>query len=322
MKDFKTRIKNLIKQILLFFPFAGSRIRHYDLLKREIADIRRRCGFDPGHYYSPIPNLEEIEKDANRIFRKEIPLDINLDAAKQFESLVAISNFFDSYPYLHDSDVQGLRYTKKDSLYRYSDAVFLYGMLRLIRPQRIIEVGSGHSSAIMLDMNDLFLDGDTRFTFVEPYPEERLLKILKNKDKSRVRVIPSRVQDVSLKTFEALEANDFLFIDSTHVCKTGSDLNYLLFEVIPRLKTGVFIHFHDIFYPFEMPRDWVVKNHWFWNENYLLRAFLMNNSAYEIFLFNSYLIETNRDWFEKNMPECLRGSDGTGSIWLRKLAAK
>ena len=93
------------------------------------------------------------------------------------------------------------------------------------------------------------------------------------------------VQNVKLIEFEKLEPNDLLFIDSSHISKIGSDLNYLLFEVLPSLKPGVIIHFHDILYPFEYPYEWIEKGI-YWNEAYLLKAFLMHNKNYEILLFN------------------------------------
>ena len=88
--------------------------------------------------------------------------------------------------------------------------------------------------------------------------------------------------------------------------------------MLPSLQKGVFIHFHDIFYPFEMPKYWILKNRWFWNENYLLHAFLMNNNKYEIIAFNTYLQRIKADWFKKEMPECLLVAEDTGSIWIRK----
>ena len=96
------------------------------------------------------------------------------------------------------------------------------------------------------------------------------------------------MQDVPLEIFASLKENDILFVDSTHVCKTGSDLNYLFFQILPLINKGVIIHFHDVFNSFEYPREWVLggRN---WNENYLLRAFLMYNDAFKILLFNEYL---------------------------------
>jgi len=192
-------------------------------------------------------------------------------------------------------------------------------MMRHFKPQRIIEIGSGHSSAIMLDTNEHFFDNKIHCTFIEPFPEERLMQILRESDKLSHQIIKEKVQSVKLEVFQMLNKNDILFIDSTHVSKIGSDVNHLLFEVLPSLKPGVLVHFHDIFYPFELPKHWVLESRYFWNENYILRAFLMNNEKYEIIIFNTYLQKIKPDWFKKEMPECTEKSEGTGSIWLRKL---
>ena len=130
----------------------------------------------------------------------------------------------------------------------------------------------------------------------------------------RSKIIEKKVQEVALDFFRELEKGDILFIDSSHVSKCGSDLNYLLFNVLPILNKGVFIHFHDIFFPFEYPKEWVIggRN---WNENYLIRAFLMNNKNYEICLFSHYLHIHHPDIFQ-NMP--LAKKDFGGSLWLEK----
>src|SRR6185295_14291779 len=118
---------------------------------------------------------------------------------------------------------------------------------------------------------------------IEPYPD-LVKRLLRPDDFDRVQFIRSLVQDVPLKIFDVLEANDILFIDSSHVCKVGSDVYHELFRILPRLRPGVIIHFHDIFWPFEYPEDWLREGR-AWNELYLMRAFLQHNEAYEILLF-------------------------------------
>jgi hypothetical protein len=119
---------------------------------------------------------------------------------------------------------------------------------------------------------------------------------------------------VNLEIFKQLDRNDILFIDSTHVSKTGSDVNFILFEILPLLKSGVLIHFHDISYPFEYPKDWVFggRN---WNENYLLRAFLMYNNDFKIYLFTHFLHLYYREAFEE-MPLSFKNIGG--SLWIEK----
>jgi hypothetical protein len=209
---------------------------------------------------------------------------------------------------------EGLRYYFENPAYSYSDAILLHCMIRFLKPKRIIEVGSGFSSCMILDTNELFFAGSIVTTFIEPYPE-LLLSLIKDKDKSKIKTIPSRLQEVDLGEFEALQANDILFIDSTHVSKINSDVNCIFFDILPRLSSGVHVHFHDIFFPFEYPKDWVYEGR-AWNEAYLLRAFLQYNSAFRVVLMNTFMEYFNESFFQQKMPLCLRNTGG--SIWIRK----
>ena len=191
--------------------------------------------------------------------------------------------------------------------------MFLYAMLRQMRPRKVFEVGSGHSSCLMLDTNDLFLGGITAFTFIDPNPES-LLSLLGNGDEDRVRIIPRRIQEIPLETFAELNLGDILFVDSSHVSKVGSDVNYIFFEVLPSLKSGVYVHIHDIHYPFEYPREWVYAGR-AWNEAYLLRAFLQFNNSFQIILFNALVSRLCEAELRKRFPTTL---DRTGGIWLLK----
>jgi predicted O-methyltransferase YrrM len=186
-------------------------------------------------------------------------------------------------------------------------------MMRHFRPTRIVEVGSGYSSALMLDVNDRWFGKEIAMTFIEPYPD-RVLSILRPGDHANTTLLTTQVQDVDLSVFNQLEPGDFLFIDSSHVSKAGSDVNFLIFEVLPTLKPGVIVHFHDIYWPFEYPREWAQEGR-AWNENYILRAFLAYNTRFEIVLFNNWLATTQADVARSRMPGW--SVDGTGSLWLR-----
>jgi hypothetical protein len=214
-----------------------------------------------------------------------------------------------------DNKRNQLRYFFINPAYSYSDAIILYSVLRHTQPKRVIEVGSGYSSCVTLDVNELFFDNKIECTFIEPYPE-LLLNLIKEQDKQFIKIIPEKLQDVDPAIFASLEENDVLFIDSTHVSKVNSDVNYAIFNILPSLKRGVYIHFHDIFYPFEYPRQWIYEGR-AWNETYLLHAFLQYNSAFEIFFFNTFLEHYKEELFAKDMPLCLQNRGG--SIWLRKI---
>jgi len=270
--------------------------------------------YEEGHYYSPYPLIEEVKERERELFdRTEQTLQgINLNATEQISLLHSISSYFDEFPYLEKSLFSNLRYNSNNTYFGLTDAICLFGIIRKYSPKRIIEVGSGYSSAMMLDINSIF-DKNIKFTFIEPYPE-RLLSLL-HSESDHNGIIAEKVQNVDLTIFDELEAGDILFIDSSHVSKIGSDVNKLIFEVLPRLNKGVIIHFHDIFYPFESLADWVYEGR-AWNETYMLRAFLQYNESFKIKLWSHYLSVHHFEEFRRLLPQGIE--PGGGSIWIEK----
>lgn len=312
-------MNKLLKGIAHFFPSLSSSspvdAENTDAALKDAYHLYPQC-VPPGHFYSPIPSPSEIKQDEQRIFQTPPSLPgIDLNEAEQLRLFHRFKEFYSDMPFKAES-TDGLRYYFENANYGYSDAICLYSMMRHSGPKRIIEIGSGHSSCVMLDTSELFFDSSINFTFVDPNPY--LLKsLLKEGDLEKIRLVPARVQDTDPAIFSSLAENDILFIDSTHVSKVGSDVNHLLFEVLPRLKSGVFVHFHDIFYPFEYPKQWIFELGIYWNENYLLRAFLQYNTAFSIVFFNTYLEHFYREQFAESMPLCLKNPGG--SLWIRKL---
>ncbi len=220
----------------------------------------------------------------------------------------------------------GFRYWWKNEFYLLPDALVLAGLMQKFRPARIVEVGSGFSSAVMLDVRERALNtGSTNachLTFVEPFPSERLNGLLRPADRATAEVLETTVQRAPMAIFDRLEANDVLFIDSSHVSKIGSDVNHLFFNVLPRLKPGVLVHVHDVFTNFEYPRHWLEAGRR-WNEAYLLRSFLQFNSAFELLIFNNYLGVHEHARFaralglnEQSPPA--RPEDLGAGLWMRK----
>ncbi len=198
-------------------------------------------------------------------------------------------------------------------------------MMRHLAPRRIIEVGSGWSSALMLDVNRIFFERRIHLEFIEPHPE-RLLALLGESGVGTAGVGAGKVehvlhrqpvQEVPLQTFAQLQANDILFIDSSHVSKVGSDVNRLVFEVLPSLSPGVYVHFHDVFAGFEYKKNWIYGGTNL-NESYLLRAFLQYNDAFEIVVFNSFLETFHPQALAAALPLAMK-KGWSGSLWLRKL---
>jgi hypothetical protein len=266
-----------------------------------------------GHFYSPIPDLAEIAARDVAIFRpadSDLP-GIKLNVDSQLNLVKQLKGNYGSVPFT-PSPSSANRYFYENPAYSYSDAIFFHLMIRAYKPRRIVEIGSGYSSAVALDTNEMFLGGKCSMTFIEPYPD--LLRSLMRPEDAIHRILELPVQDVPLDIFDELDHGDILFIDSTHVSKIGSDVNFIYFEILPRLKPGVLVHIHDVFINFEYPREWVEEGR-VWNEQYLLRAFLSFNSRYKILLMNTLVEDLYEDWFQENMPLCLvnRG----GSIWLK-----
>lgn len=300
---------NILKSILNKLPY----VRGLYWSSKRYSD--NAC-FPPGHFYSTIPNLNELKKHQDEIWRglkTDNVKGMDLNTTKQLELAEQISRYYNELPFSEELSTE-LRYSFNNSFYSYTDGICLYGMMRYLKPQSVIEVGSGHSSALMLDVNDLFLSKSIAFTFIEPHPN-RLRSLFKSSDKESITILEKRVQDVDLEHFKTLKENDILFIDSTHVSKCGSDVNHILFDVLPVLKKGVYIHFHDVFFPFEYPKEWVFKGY-NWNENYMLRSFLMYNDSYEIKLFSHYLHIHHPNAYQ-NMPLAYKNEGG--NLWLKKV---
>lgn len=265
-----------------------------------------------GHFYSPVPRREEAAAALDRIDRSTLPAGITIDDVQMVRLWRALVPIMQTIPFGDVKGDGGFRYHFVNDMYSYGDASVYYAITSHFAPKRIIEIGSGYSSALALDMRELF-SRDTDLTFIEPYPRT-LNELLSNDDRECVTVLEKKVQDVPLSLFETLQENDILFIDSSHVAKTGSDVCFEIFEILPRLNPGVIIHFHDCFWPFEYPRAWAVDQNRAWNELYFLRAFLMYNPAFCILFFNHY--------FALRHPNRIAGTlvskNPGGGLWLRK----
>ena len=304
--------------LMIINKFISRQIRSLFKRTEEGKAIYENSWQLAGHFYSPVPSKEELKSDNIRLYPEQVQtsihgIDLNID------SQLDLVKIFDSHqaenPLFQKPNIP-MRYHAPNEMFSLSDANVLYSMLRHFKPLKVIEIGSGYSSALILDIKELFLNNNLQTTFVDPFPE-RLIGLLRPEDKTSVTIIPKRMQDIPLSSFDSLENGDFLFIDSTHVCKTGSDVCYLLFDVLPRLKSGVFIHIHDIFFPFEYPKQWTLVEGRGWNEIYVLRAFLTNNTKYEIIFFSSCLACLHPvKVFEE--VRLLSPEDHGQSIWIRK----
>lgn len=262
------------------------------------------------HYESPYPDIREIHQKEKKLFdaEKEV-LDIDFNTGRQLELLNQMKRIeMPGWP-AEKSAGGSYRYYYNNLWFSKGCADALYYMMRILKPQNIIEVGSGYSTAAMLDINEKFMGHRVSIRSIEPNAE-RLKSLVREADD--IEILEKNLQEVPVTFFEKLRENDILFIDSSHVSKFNSDVNYILFEILPRLRSGIYIHFHDIFYPFIYPKKWVYEGRAY-NEAYMLRAFLMNSKKYSIQLFGSMLMHTNKERIPDHLQEC-----GEGSLWIKK----
>jgi predicted O-methyltransferase YrrM len=183
--------------------------------------------------------------------------------------------------------------------YGYVEAQALHAVIRYFRPGQIIEVGSGVSSSCILkaaSMNDRESGLVSNVTCVEPYPSEWI------RTQPLIRLIQKEVQDVPVEEFSRLRSGDLLFIDSTHTVRPDGDVNYLVLEVLPRLRSGVIIHFHDIYLPYDYQRD-LLTSIFQWCETSLVRAFLVNNNSTDVLFCMSHLHYDRRECLKEVFPE-------------------
>jgi hypothetical protein len=259
------------------------------------------------HFYSPLPVLSEL---SDHIWEKEWSQGIDWNEDLGLELLEHLIKY--SFEYNHLTNSHQFDIGDKKS-FNHLDSALYYTIIRHFKPMRIIEVGAGHSTQIA----SLACSKNTfgKIIAIEPYPRE----FLKDGSLQAFSLIQKPVQEISVDVFKQLDANDILFIDSSHVSKIGSDVNYLYLEVLPQLKNGVLVHLHDIFLPFEVPRRWIEELDLFWNEQYLLHAFLIGNRDFEVLIGNNYMLNNHPRKIARLFDQNEK-SDGLAgvSFWMRR----
>jgi predicted O-methyltransferase YrrM len=271
-------------------------------------------------FYSPIVDRAEVRDRATSVWssRAQSPTDMpGLDFRPDHQAgLLAgpMGRYMRECRFTAEAPADGsTSYYVNNGQFGDMDARMLTGMLRHYAPRRVVEVGSGFSTIVMNDVVANHFRGTMSVTAIEPFPRPFLATL------PHVRLIQSKVQDVELAAFEQLESGDLLFIDSSHVSKTGSDVNHLFFDVLPRLRPGVLIHVHDIWLPLEYPEQWVLTEARSWNEQYVLRALLTGSHLYEVELAGMYLSHFQRPLLEATLGEVATTMGGGSSFWIRKV---
>lgn len=302
------------------------------LLKRKLKDeivnvVYRRCfrsleklGFHvtPVHYEDPVPDTRVLKDDLWQRHTDLVGIDINEKGQINLLSLFS-SKFKKEYEiFPRNKTSVPYQYYVNNNYFCSVDGEILFCMIRHFKPKKILEIGSGNStflSAQAILRNKEENNRECELIAIEPNPNN----VLKAGFPGLSKLVPTAVQDVSLSEFTKLKENDILFIDSSHVLRIGNDVQYEYLEILPRLNKGVIVHIHDIFLPAEYPKNWILKNFMFYNEQYLLQAFLTFNGSYEVQWAGSYMHLTRPDKLEAAFSSYKRGESWPGSFWMRKI---
>jgi len=209
-----------------------------------------------------------------------------------------------------------LKFYLNNGAFESGDAEYWYQLVRTIKPKRIFEVGSGNSTLMAINAINKNHDDDQNYKCehicIEPYEMPWL-------EEAGVTVVRRKVEDVELSFFSQLQENDILFIDSSHIIRPQGDVLFEYLELLPSLKKGVIVHVHDIFSPKNYPKQWLQDEILFWNEQYLLEAFLSHNSSWEIVGALNYLHHSHYDEL-KSVAPFLTPEREPGSFYIQKIA--
>lgn len=289
--------------------------RHLMFLLNTHPAAADRWGYHvrPVHYYEPLPDFREITPEAAT--RRRVPPAIEFDVAGQLSLLHRLGH-------AHGAEVAaiaaGNRFNFANKYLAGLDAAFYYALIRDLRPACVIEIGGGYSTRIA----DHALCGNRadghagELVCIEPFPEPRLTD-----DMPQVTLIEQPVERVALEVFDRLQPNDILFIDSSHAVKFGGDVCREILEILPRVKPGVWIHVHDIFFPHDYPASWLVERRLAWTEQYLLEAFLSFNSSFAVRGALHWLWSEHRDALRADWPAGVldaAGGAGPASFWMTR----
>jgi hypothetical protein len=273
----------------------------------------------PIHFYYPVPDILKLRN--SKIFDRVSPLSgIDFNEEGQLKYLITISKEYSiecDFP-ANKTEVETEYFTENGG-FSYGCAAFLHTIIRHHKPKRIIEVGIGQSSkvinkALNLNKNDGY---EANYTAIDPYPPHYI------KDLSNLSNLIARpVEELDVDLFSELGANDILFIDSSHQVKIGNDVVFLYLEVLPILKPGVIVHIHDIGFPNEYPKAYFLNEKFrvAWNEQYLLQAFLINNSKFKVLLGAANIMRKFKNQFKESFPlyNPSHHLNSSGSFWMQR----
>lgn len=321
MKQLKSIVKIILDVLVSPFVFLIGLWNRF-VMKKGIQffpvsrSIYMKVGVLPviDQYYYPMINPA---KHLRYSLRKDRPLpgiDLNTEGQLQMLQQFRFGSELETFPFGRQNKPGVFYYD--NGMFGPGDAEILYSMVRHFKPSMIIEIGSGNSTLVSLKATAANKKEDHRYdcniTCVEPYE----IPWLEDLD---VKLNRTRVELLDHDFFQQLRANDILLIDSSHVIRPQGDVLFEFLEILPLLKKGVIIHVHDIFTPKDYPDDWIIDTHKMWNEQYLLEAFLSNNSEFEIIAALNFLFHHHPAQLFSACPVLASHQEfEPRSVWIRK----
>ncbi len=294
--------------ILRFIRQVG--IKRVPLCKNALFNV----GIFPvrNHYYEP--QFDFTKNDYSFSDERALPgIDWNIKGQLEFLEKCSFSRELEN---TSTSKVDDLHFYFGNPAFGAGDAEYWYQLIRLIKPKKIFEIGSGHSTLMAINAIRKNEEESSEYkchhTCIEPYEMPWL-------EKTKVTVVREKVENVKVSFFSELEDGDILFIDSSHIIRPDGDVIFEYLQLLPTLKKGVIVHIHDIFSPRNYPDKWLRDEVRFWNEQYLLEAFLTHNSSWEIIGALNYLRHNQYDKLKKVCP-FLTDSKEPGSFYIKKIA--
>lgn len=279
----------------------------YLLVHRALARLGFQLVF--ATYDSPIPDVTAL---APEFFEEPSPMrGIGFDVAAQMDFLEReLAVYCREFNPLATAEQAGPhRFYLNNGTYESVDAELLYAIVRRYEPSRVVELGSGYSTLIVREaLARVGRSADEVLRTYDPYRSPLL--------PPEAPVVDMHAQAVPEDVFTELGAGDLLFVDTSHTVKVGGDVNHIVLDLLPILKSGVIVHFHDIFLPYPYSRQHLEGAH-FWAEQYLLQAFLTGNSEWEVLLGGYALARAYPDRLAAAVPSFGPGVN-PGAFWIRR----
>jgi len=306
-------VKSVFDQMALrLFRMVPDKMgRHLLFLMQSEPSIPDSWGYHirPIHFYEPLPDFRSLKTEEIERTREHPALDF-----KEAEQLTLLSELISAYACELKSLTAENLPEFSNGFFSDLDAAIYYALIRRLKPRRIIEIGGGFSTRVA--SRALAKNSEEEKTgnlvCIEPYPESRLTSA-----NLELELIQKRVEEIDTSFFSCLEANDILFIDSSHTVKFGSDVCYEMLEILPSLNSGVWVHVHDIFLPKDYPAEWLLTRRLALNEQYLFEAFLAFSSAFTIRLANHWLLQEHLDQAKQLWPQN-GDANKASSFWISR----